>query len=203
MLFRSLNDQRKLSDEEYFEAFDKTYNKFLDGIEAERGKRASKNALKNLEVETGINQDGTVETKGIDLRSSSSKAYGKLHGAYEEANVQIKKLRQDFEAGSLSLEQFQEGLSPARKNLREALNEFLEPLIGKDFSSIVNMGVAVCDVFRNMAETGELSWDDISEAAESSVAAMTAGLQTYSQFAAAQSKIDRSEERRVGKECRL
>ncbi len=44
--------------------------------------------------------------------------------------------------------------------------------------------------FRNMAETGELSWDDISEAAESSVAAMTAGLQTYSQFAAAQSKID-------------
>lgn len=189
-LINELNDQRKLSDEEYFEAFDKTYNKFLDGIEAERGKRASKNALKNLEVETGINQDGTVETKGIDLRSSSSKAYGKLHGAYEEANVQIKKLRQDFEAGSLSLEQFQEGLSPARKNLREALNEFLEPLIGKDFSSIVNMGVAVCDVFRNMAETGELSWDDISEAAESSVAAMTAGLQTYSQFAAAQSKID-------------
>lgn len=189
-LINELNDQRKLSDEEYFEAFDKTFNKFLDGIEAERSKRASKNALADYEVVTGINPDGTPETKKFDMRSDSSKAFDKLSGAYSEANLQIKQLRRDFEAGNITLKQFQEGLSTARKNLRDALNEFLEPLIGKDFSSIVKMGTAICDVFRNMAETGKLSWDDIREAAAASLDAMTAGLQTYGEFAKAQSQIE-------------
>lgn len=177
-MVEALYKQRKISEEDYQLWLVKLREKY----------REDSNGASSKRTETKYTVDGPGGK--IDIRSDDQKHESRIASLNKDRDDAIAELNQRFADGLISQEELDQGLSRVEKAYQKALLDPVRSMLDEQTRMLFDLGVAWSDFFAGISENGKLSFDDITTVAQTSVATLCAGLQTYSQFLEAQTRID-------------
>lgn len=143
----------------------------------------------------------TSEDGKIDYRSSSDQIQEKRGSEAAEKDKEFARIQALYEQGELSEEQYHQARRNVAKHYADLMYEDIRSILDEQTRMLFDLGTAWQNMFAGIAETGKISFEDIGSVAQTTFAVMSAGLEMYGQFAAAQYRIEIANmERRYDKE---
>ncbi|WP_300910187.1 phage tail tape measure protein, partial [Muribaculum intestinale] len=132
----------------------------------------------------------TSEDGKIDYRSSSDQIQGKRGAEAGEKDKEFARIQALYEKGELTEEQYHQARRNVAKHYADLMYEDIRSGLDEQTKMLFDLGTAWQNMFAGIAETGKISFEDIGSVAQTTFAVMSAGLEMYGQFAAAQSRIE-------------
>lgn len=172
--------QKKISEEEYLEWKERINERY------ELHKAAAEKKKKDFAEIPGA--DGTGKT--VDLRTSSEKKADEIGTIEKERGQTLAALKKLYEKGEIDEKTYLERRVSINKEANEKIANMVKDGLDQQTAMLFDLGEAWFSLFSNIAETGRFSFENLADAAGSTVSALCAGVEMYTQFAQAQAQID-------------
>ncbi|MCM1440062.1 MAG: phage tail tape measure protein [Roseburia sp.] len=130
--------------------------------------------------------------KSVDTRTGTEQAEARVEALKAQRQAAIDELQARFDNGLIDNKQFRSGLNKINSAYQEELFDPVRQGIDEQTRMLLDLGLAWADFFRSIRENGEITWNDVTDIAKNSVAVLCAGLQSYSEFLEAQSRVDQA-----------
>lgn len=133
---------------------------------------------------------GDDNEEPIDTRTKKEETNDAIGEIVEKQEWTLKKLKELYEQGLIDEKTYLERRAHINsKAYKEIVSEATNGM-GQQTAMVFKLGEAWFALFRNLKDTGRLSFEDLAYAAGSTVSALCAGVEMYTQFAQAQAQID-------------
>lgn len=172
--------QKQISEEEYLEWKKRINEKYRLQEEA-----ANKDKTDSAEIPGA---DGTGKT--VDLRTSSEKKATAFANIVTERDQTLDALKGLYEKGEIDEQTYLDRRVSINKEANEEIANIAKEGLDQQTAMVFKLGEAWFALFHNLKENGRLSFEDLADAASSTVSALCAGVEMYTQFAQAQAQID-------------
>lgn len=157
-----------------------TYNEKVERM-TQAFSSAKGNAPKNPDTNPSEKQKSWYELLGVG---------GDMTSARRSLGEAKAELSRQLSAGEIDHEEYLKRLKELDDNYHQSLMQKFTQSLDPLGQSALNLAGTFADVFKSISENGQISFENIADIAAASFGAMAAGLEVYSQFAAAQSKIE-------------
>lgn len=172
--------QKKISEEEYLEWKKRINDRYELQIEAAKKKK------KDFAEIPGA--DGTGKT--VDLRTPSERKSDGISSILKERRQTLDALKDLYDKGEIDEQTYLKRRANINKTVNEEIVNIAKEGLDQQTAMLLDLGEAWYSLFSNIADTGRLSFEDLADAASSTVSALCAGVEMYTQFAQAQAQID-------------
>ncbi len=125
----------------------------------------------------------------VDYRSGSARANAENEALKRQRDSYLADAKSKYEQGLMTEEEYNQARANIHKNYTNQVFENVKDGLDSETALYVTAIASWKNLFISFSETGKLSLEDIGKVASSTFAVMTAGLETYSQFVQADSKI--------------
>lgn len=140
----------------------------------------------------------------IDIRSTGEQTRARVSDLQAKRDGAIDELKKRLQGGLITQEEYDEGIKKINAAYQENLFAPVREMLDEQTRMLLDLGLAWTDFFEKLSADGKLSFEDIASVASATMATLCAGLQTYSQFADAQKRIDLAAvEKRYEREVQL
>lgn len=126
----------------------------------------------------------------IDYRSSDDQITAKRQSQAAEKQKELDRIESLYGQGLMSEEQYHQARRNVAKYYSDLMFEDIRNGLDEQTRMLFDLGLAWQNLFAGIAENGRIGFENIGEIAQATFAAMSAGLEMYGQFAAAQSRIE-------------
>lgn len=172
--------QKKISEEEYLEWKKRINEQYEFQAEAARKKK------KDFAVIPGA--DGAGKT--VDLRTPSERRSDEMSEILTDRDQTLDALKDLYEKGEIDEQTYLDRRVSINKEANEKIANMVKEGLDQQTAMIFDLGEAWYSLFSNIAETGRFSFENLADAAGSTVSALCAGVEMYTRFAQAQAQID-------------
>ncbi|MCM1140649.1 MAG: phage tail tape measure protein [Muribaculum sp.] len=180
-LVNELYEKKKITEQQY--------QLWLAQLREKYGQEAAAAETAASDAQFKVNAPGG---KKVDVRSGKDQVKERVESLNRQRNAAIAELQERFNKGLIDEKQLQKGLKEVNSAYQDELFDPVRQGLDEQTRMLLDLGLAWADFFRSISENGQLTWDNIEDIAKNSVAVLCAGLQTYSQFLEAQSRIDQA-----------
>ncbi len=191
-LVKELYDKKKISAEQYYLWLAQLREKYNNDSEAATSAAETSRT-------TVAGPGGT-----IDVRSDFAATQARVTALQKERDSAFEELRKRLSDGLITQEEYDNGVKKVKEAYQKELFDPVRSLLDEQTRMLLDLGLAWADFFRGISENGELSFENIADVAIATFATMSAALQMYSQFMAAQKDIELAKvEKRYEREVEL
>lgn len=191
-LVKELYDKKKITAEQYYLWLAQLREKYNNDSEAATSAAETSR--------TTVNGPGGK----IDIRSDFAATQARVAALQKERDSAFDELRKRLADGLITQEEYDNGVKKVKEAYQKELFDPVRSLLDEQTRMLLDLGLAWADFFRGISENGKLSFKNIAEVAVATFATMSAALQMYSQFMAAQKDIELAKvEKRYDREVEL
>lgn len=163
---------------------EKEFQEWKARMEAEYERKKEK---KSYEVSITDSNGGQVT---VDTRTPSERKADDYTGPQSKRDQTIDALSGLYESGVISEEEYNNRCANARRQANKEMLALATDGMDAQTKMLFELGEAWYSFFDSLIANGSFSFDNIEDMARTTVAALCAGLEVYSQFAQAQARID-------------
>ncbi|MDE6267360.1 MAG: phage tail tape measure protein [Muribaculaceae bacterium] len=162
---------------------DELHNKKL--ISEEEYLRIKADLERKYQTETNSASNGKV-----DYLSNSEHRTAKVSSRNADKAKDLEELKYKYDQGLIDEKRYQQGRRNIEKYYTNLMYDDIRSCLDDQTKMLFDLGVVWADFFRNIANGGRISFEDIGSIAMNTFAVMSAGLEMYGEFASAQSRIE-------------
>lgn len=191
-LVKELYDKKRITAEQYYLWLAQLREKYNNDSEAATSAAETSR--------TTVNGPGGK----IDIRSDSDAIQARVAALQKERDSAFDELRKRLADGLITQKEYDNGVKKVKEAYQKELFDPVRSMLDEQTRMLLDLGLAWADFFRGISDNGKLSFKNIEKIAAATVATMSAALQTYSQFMAAQKDIELAKvEKRYERETEL
>lgn len=143
------------------------------------------------DLERKYQTEATSSSTGkIDYLSTSERRNAKVSSRNADKAKELDELKHKYDEGLIDEKRYQQGRRNIEKYYTNLMYDDIRSCLDDQTKMLFDLGVVWADFFRNIADGGRISFEDIGNIAKNTFAVMAAGLEMYGEFAAAQSRIE-------------
>lgn len=127
---------------------------------------------------------------GISYLSRSDQQKAKRDNRTDSKQKDMAELQSKYDQGLIDEKTYQQGKRNIEKYYTNLMYDDIRSCLDDQTKMLFDLGTVWADFFKNIAAGGRISFEDIGDIAKNTFAVMSAGLEMYGEFAAAQSRIE-------------